>query len=416
MVTAADHTAVVLASRSFMQVTGRRVTAMAISALLALAVCEVALRYTPGIFDDSFATFDDEVGWRLRPGFAGWMSEENQLWVQINRDGWRDVEHPLRAADGVVRIAVLGDSYVEGIGLPREQGLTTVLERELRNCAPQVGDLEVLNFGVSGYGTIQEERAFTTYVRHYAPQLVLLAVYTGNDIHNNHPRLNPSELRDVAPYYRLVEGRLELDPSFRAAIRERSDHPWWRRARIAITDRFRVAQLVYDTYGRVREARGPAGTDAAEERDPLSIYAPPSTADMAEAWTVTESVIARLRDEVEASGAEFWVVTLANREQTDPDLSARVDLARQRGVADLFYPDDRLEAFGAARGMNILTLARPLADATARSGHSLHGGFSPQTPPGTGHRNAAAHRLCLDSATIAAHPRANARSPRGRDE
>ena len=45
--------------------------------------------------------------------------------------------------------------------------------------------VEVLNFGCDGYGTAQEFILLRDRVWRYAPDVVVLAVFTGNDIRNN---------------------------------------------------------------------------------------------------------------------------------------------------------------------------------------------------------------------------------------
>lgn len=71
--------------------------------------------------------------------------------------------------EGVQRVAVLGDSLVWGELLAREDTLPAVLEGRLEGAA------EVLNFGVSGYDTVQELGWYRRQVRAFAPDhLVLL--------------------------------------------------------------------------------------------------------------------------------------------------------------------------------------------------------------------------------------------------
>jgi len=71
--------------------------------------------------------------------------EEFEYTISINRYGMR--QHPVstKRKAGDYSIAVLGDSFVWGIGVADEDRFTEFLERELPGT-------EVLNFGVSGYG------------------------------------------------------------------------------------------------------------------------------------------------------------------------------------------------------------------------------------------------------------------------
>jgi len=67
--------------------------------------------------------------------------------------GWlrplRDHEHPLEVPPVTVRIAVLGDSYMQGTNVPREATSPTFLEDAVARCLAGTGRVaETLNFGV----------------------------------------------------------------------------------------------------------------------------------------------------------------------------------------------------------------------------------------------------------------------------
>ena len=67
--------------------------------------------------------------------------------------------------------------------------------------------VEVINFGVSGFGTIQEWQMLEHYVGDYAPDLVLLAFLPGNDVRNNSRQLESDHRR---PFAELNDGKLQL--------------------------------------------------------------------------------------------------------------------------------------------------------------------------------------------------------------
>lgn len=375
---------------------------MIAATLAALLAVEVGLRTVGGVFHDRFTMPDPNRGWVLRPGFSGWMADENTLWVSINRDGLRDRERTLDPADGTLRVAMLGDSYVQGLNVPLEQTLPAQLETSLSQClAGSSQGAEVINFGVSGYGTAQALLTFRHHAAKYRPQVVMLAFYTGNDIFSNHRALNPTAYAEQSPYFTLNGDQLELDTSFRAELESPADHPWWRRLRIWAADRVRVAQLLYETWGWVRplvvrtqedDAPGdPALEDLGDE-----IYRSPTLPVIEDAWRVTEALLLELAREVRATGAEFWIVTLANRVQIDPRASERQELMASLGVEHLFYPDRRIRAFAERQGIPVITLAERLAADTAESGVHLNGGYNARAPLGSGHLNEAGNRAAAE--------------------
>ena len=86
-----------------------------------------------------------------------------------------DREHAMEPAPDRTRVAVLGDSIVWGEDLPLGATLPRALQREL-------GDrFEVLNFGVTGYDTVQEAEWYRVRVRAFHPAIVVL-VYCLNDV------------------------------------------------------------------------------------------------------------------------------------------------------------------------------------------------------------------------------------------
>lgn len=79
--------------------------------------------------------------------------------IRINSKGFRDLERETTNPADVFRIAVLGDSFAKAFQVPVDNTFWAVLEREINNsrCNALGGKTaEVLNLGVSGYGTAQE--------------------------------------------------------------------------------------------------------------------------------------------------------------------------------------------------------------------------------------------------------------------
>ena len=97
------------------------------------------------------------------------------------------LKHPA----GTLRIALLGDSYIEAFEVPFEKTAGEVLERRLS--ALRGTPVEVLNFGEGGYGTGQELLTLQHEVWKYSPDLVLLALTPSNDISDNYRPLKRTD-------------------------------------------------------------------------------------------------------------------------------------------------------------------------------------------------------------------------------
>src|SRR5438105_14538591 len=126
-----------------------------VSITFALLVAEVALRIV-GFSNPYFYTFDEQMGWTLRPGVSGWFKKEGRAYVVINSAGLRDREHDKQKPAHTYRVAIIGDSFAEALQVPLEETFWHLLEGELAACPALAGrQIEVLNFGVSSYGTAQ---------------------------------------------------------------------------------------------------------------------------------------------------------------------------------------------------------------------------------------------------------------------
>jgi len=121
--------------------------------LFSLLLLEVGLRL---FFPQPMtrARVDRDLGWVHVPKAQfTYTRQEFSTNVSYNSFGFRDYEHSLQKPPGVFCIAVLGDSYMEGLQVPLDSVFSKVLERTLGD---RGYDCETLNFGVSGYGPDQE--------------------------------------------------------------------------------------------------------------------------------------------------------------------------------------------------------------------------------------------------------------------
>lgn len=116
--------------------------------------------------------------------------------VKTNSWGMRDDEPRPKEDRSVHRIAVLGDSFTFGFGVPGEDTYPNVLER-LLNKEMGNGKFEVLNFGVGGYSTRDETLVLQHKVVDWNPDLVVVG-YCLND-----PEVDP--FQPLHAYYKKTK-------------------------------------------------------------------------------------------------------------------------------------------------------------------------------------------------------------------
>lgn len=365
-----------------------------VSILFALLVAEVALRIV-GYSNPYFYTFEDETGWMLRPNTSGWFRKEGAAYVQINSAGMRDREHTLPKPANTYRIAIVGDSFAEALQVPLEQTFWHLLESKLASCpALQGRQIEVLNFGVSNYGTAQELIALRTRVWAFAPDMVVLAFTPANDVRNNARALEQDELR---PYFVYQGDQLTADMSFRDSPAHKQKLTRLNNALYDAINHSRLLQLLNALreaqqtrrIAAQQQARGDAAEGGVEDQS----FRPPQEQTWQEAWRVTEGIIAQMNREVRAHNAKFLVVSVTYGTQVHPDESVRAAYAERLHVPDLFYPGRRLEALGTREGFPVLDLAPPFQAYAAEHRTPLHG-FN-QTV-NFGHWNQAGHELASE--------------------
>lgn len=359
---------------------------------IAFFLIEIGLRVF-GISYPNFYIHDDLIGYSHKPGAKGLWNKEGEAYITINRAGLRDREHSLENPPGTFRIVLLGDSYTEAMQVPMEQTYGARLEQELSGCPALAGrHVEVVNFGVSGYSTAQELLVLGHKVPPYHPDLVLLAFFTENDIRGNSQELDH---HDMSPYFVMRDGRLVLEDSFRRSTEFRLHQlPFLSEAFEVsrVLQVFREAKYKLKAYlkkialRQLMKDRGGPDIDL----DSL-VYLDPTDPAWEHAWKITEELIVLMKRESEEGDSRFLLVSLSNPDQVHPDLQHREAVARQLGVPDLFYPDRRLQTLAKREGIELLTLAEPLAVFAEQQGIFLHG-FQ-NTQMGQGHWNASAHQF-----------------------
>jgi hypothetical protein len=382
--------------------------------LFGAAIAEVALRVA-GYSSPDFYSIDYSRGLALRPRTEGWFRREGKSYVRINSDGLRDREHSIAKPQHVVRIAVLGDSYPEALSISTEEAFWSVMERELQKCdAFQGKQVEVLNFGVSGYGTAQELLTLREQVWKYSPDIVMLAVTTNNDVIDNSRLLKKI---DKIPYFTYQNNRLTLDNSFRSSRAFLGSQSQMNRFGRWLRARSRLVQAAVEGHRGFKvwlaswraKPEQPQPASATQEKTPAAaprkedllllaeelgtehlVYLEPVNAVWNDAWRVTEGLIVAMREEVSGHGAKFVVVTLSNGPQVHTDPKLREEFKRRLGITDLFYPDNRIKELCLRERIPVLTLAPELQEFAELNKVSLHG-FGSNL--GNGHWNVLGHRV-----------------------
>lgn len=378
--------------------------------IFGLLVLEIGLR----VVNYSYPQFyqpDESRGYSLIPNLQGWNRKEGEGFVQINSDGLRDEEHTFEKPADVFRIAVVGDSYSEAPQVMLEEAYWRVMKTRLAACGAFGGKrVEVINFGVSGYSTAQELVTLREKVWRYAPDMVLLAMTTNNDMTDNLRYFKKTPI----PYFVYQNGELVLDNSFRDDKSFRTRDSTLAALGTWLHNHLRFVQAIHEIqvglkyrYNAWRRGEKmpaqtamPTNTTSPQTNNKPAppgetgidnqVYREPPDEYWKEAWRVTEGILGLMKAEVEARQARFVIVTLSNGIQVNPDAGVREGFAKGVGADDLFYPDHRIKNWGDANGVEVINLAPDLLQYAEQHQVLLHG-FGENL--GYGHWNAEGHRV-----------------------
>ena len=260
-------------------------------------------------------------GWVLMPG-ASYINQlpEESVPVSYNSGGWRDLPHTQEKPEGVGRILVLGDSFMEAYSVRFEDALPARLEQLLSTAERPV---EVINFGVGGYGTLQEYLVYNAFGPAYQPDVVVLAMYLANDLVDNSLELSSMSSKD----WLKVKARPFLDPQvsewrvtqvdFEGSLQRYEEN---RRMQAEPLNRLLRNSALLQLGQRALELqpqrwwwKGSPSKEApsASEKDLTK------SAKYEESWDVTRRILTRLNGEVRAAGAHLLVMSVPDSHEID---------------------------------------------------------------------------------------------------
>ncbi len=347
------------------------------------ALLEVGLRIT-GIERPAFYRYDQTKGFAHRANVQGWWTQEGKAWVAINNEGFRDENHSEKSRPGVIRGAVLGDSFSEAFQVNIDKSWWKQLENKINKSTDckltkkYQNGLELMNFGVGAYGTGQALLTWRQNVRKKQPDFVLLAMFLGNDIEDNTPRN-----RQDRPVFKInKENNLEIDNSFRKSTNSQFRQSWLGHRLDWFVTHSRIAQLINSAKNNAAQFEfSPNKRNAKKPSAP-----PPASPASAEGWAVTKALLKQMNREVSAAGSQLIVVSLSSPEQ--------VWLKKEQRPKNQFLREQHLTEILSELKVPYVALAPTMQlEADALKMH-LHG--FPGQQLGIGHWNENGHQLAAE--------------------
>jgi len=344
--------------------------------LLPAAAGSVRMNRWPESERGKFCRYHPSLGWEGLPSVSAdhaWA--DFRCRVTQNASGFRGPDIPLERSPGR-RVVVLGDSFVWGFGAGDGSLFTDRLARRSK------GALEVVNLGVSGYGTDQEYLLWRSRGRLWKPDEVWVFVTPVTDLADvaasrRYGYEKPRFDFDAKGRYRIVNHPVpRVPPDERAHEYAGEPPPEPVRRLIARSDLFCALLSAAARSSVLREALErrawlPRMRPGHAWEPPL--YRDPTDPDLVPLWSALSGLLSLLAEDVRRSGAKLTIAAVPSPVQVAPRLWRRFldeapplpDGARY----DKEAPTRILSAIAAGVGADFVDLAPGLR---ARGGASLY--------------------------------------------
>jgi hypothetical protein len=324
----------------------RRLAIVVVWILVPLLVLEAALRLFGPILPGSYRTgtpfeFDPALGWRHPRDVSLWF-KTNEFTVQLRLDPeGRRIGPPATGP----RVALLGDSFIEAAQVQEDQTLAALLSKALA--------AQVLNDGVSGYGTDQEVTQLEQRYAAAPPRLAILAFAVTNDVWNGDWVLEQAHTVSARPHY-------DLDGSGRALVRVpvAPGEP-------NVRDQLRLLLARSAALATLKSGLLPDVPESAFLHDLHGVLREPA-GEWVRAWQITDLLIVRARDVARSMGVPLLFVIIPDGCQVHVDLCAG-DTAEATST----MPQDRIVALARSIGIPVVDLLPTFHDHAA-SGERLY--------------------------------------------
>jgi lysophospholipase L1-like esterase len=198
-----------------------------------------------------------------------------RVYVRVNSRGFRGDE--LARAGSMKRVVIYGDSFIEAAYTPLEETYSAALARDLRDAYRE--PVEVVNAGVTGYGPDQISLRLDAEVDALKPDLVVVAICTGNDFGD----LVRDKLFRLDADGRLVKNRFAIAEDVRVQLGRRP--------------RLQLPHAARNAYAEIRSRFSPA-PDAAGYPPHYVEYALKTSRDEYESYVLAgDNVVRNLFDD-----------------------------------------------------------------------------------------------------------------------
>lgn len=270
---------------------------LVIAIAIFFGVLEIVARTLIPVSDVLYVS-DSEIGHKHIPNKTGiFVIPDHVSKVSFNSEGFRDIQHDVANTLNNTRIVFLGDSFVDGMEVDFQDTFHQILSKQLEQQNP--GKYEILNFGMSMFGTGQEMKVFETYAQKYNPNIVILFFFPGNDVTDN-SNTDPNE-----PGFYLENGEIK-----ERAFVEKKYSP----LSYFIADHFKSTVFIRN---EILTAQGIINSKKDLALIIPEIYKKEYSTKTKQEWQLTIAILQKIAKDTKESGARFILVEVPDKLQMD---------------------------------------------------------------------------------------------------
>lgn len=226
------------------------ITATILTIICLSVIVELGLRLYEKVLEDKrevrLMQGDDELGWRMLPNVNVVRQIDGvRVLIKTNSMGWAYPEshgfsgRMKESTSKRYKIMTIGDSYT--FGAFTSEGFYNAYPNLIQSNLSKKGYyVEVVNFGVGGYGFDNYEAVVKKYVKQVKPNLIIIGAFNGNDFSDTYYGMNSYKVKDGV----AVRTNKEKDEQLKGHIAKR-------KFREILNDIFATYRFFRPTFKRI---------------------------------------------------------------------------------------------------------------------------------------------------------------------
>ena len=333
---------------------GLLLLSLLLSAVLAEGVLRMVWTLPMHPWNQSFIEHDSILGWRKIPHAKGkYVTDEYEVFEYFNSRGLRGPEYPYEPQDHQYRILVLGDSHAEGYAVDFESLFSEIMKKKLNDNLAIESKAEVINSGTRGYSTDQELLFFEQEGKRYQPALTIL-MFCHNDVwYNSQYKM----WRWYKPLFKIEKDGVRLTH----VPVPKPDPISMDRLKQFLNEHFYLYRFVHERISHSSFYSWLIKLGLVSFPNELRVWQKNTSAQVREAWNLTEALLVELKEKVVSSGGRLLVFYVPSRESYDAESWSATK--KKYGLSDEDWDFERpileLEAICKRHGMDFLNPIKP---------------------------------------------------------